>query len=194
MCYNAYRMTEETKPTPLPATAPDDPFFAGIARGVPFARVFTGQSTLVLPADLADALTGRGFVPGFTDPEGKNAALHEAGLAEARFEEGGEGFRIVSLSSSRGNGCRVMVRASKANELPDDYLARRAVPKPRMVYLLLAGGPGNSDRNLCENIAEALMILTNGLAEVGGRGPKGGNRPQLHDSFWLGSIRTGDQR
>lgn len=187
-------MSEETKKIPLPATAPDDPFFAGIARGVPFARVFTGQSAPVLPADLADSLTGRGFVPGFTDPEGKNAALQEAGLAEARFAIGGEGFRIVSLSSSRGNGCKIMVRETTLSELPDDHLASRAVPKPRLVYLIMAGGPGNSDRNLCENIAESLMILTNGLAEIGGRGSKGGNRPTLHDSFWLGSIRTGDQR
>ncbi|MBC7805393.1 MAG: hypothetical protein H7145_04510 [Akkermansiaceae bacterium] len=187
-------MSEETKPLPLPTTAPDDPFFAGVARGVSFARIFTGQSSLVLPADLADALTGRGFVPGFTDPEGKNAAWQEAGLADVRFTLGGEGYRIVSLSSSRGNGCKITVRVTTAEELPDDYLARRAVPKPRCVYLVLAGGPGNSDRNLCENIAESLMILTDGLAEIGGRGPKGGNRPELHDSFWLGSLRTGDQR
>ena len=187
-------MTEETKNLPLPATAPDDPFFAGIARGVSFARVFTGRSTPILPADLADALTGRGFVPGFTDPEGKNAAWQEAGLADARFTLGGEGYRVVSLSSSRGDGCKIMVRETTVDELPDDYLARRAVPKPRLVYLVMAGGPGNSDRNLCENIAESLMILTDGLAEIGGRGPKGGNRPELHNSFWLGSLRTGDQR
>ncbi len=187
-------MTEVKKSIPLPATAPDDPFFAGIARGVSFARVFTGRATPVLPADLADALTGRGFVPGFTDPEGTEAALQEAGLADARFEIGGAGFRVVSLSSSRGNGCRIAAREAALDELPDDFLARRAVPKPRLVYLLMAGGPGNSDRNLCENIAESLMILTDGLAEIGGRGARGGNRPELHDSFWLGSLRTGDQR
>ena len=187
-------MNSETPSKALPETAPDDPFFAGIARGVSFARVFTGQATLILPADLADALFGRGFVPGFTDPDGRTAALQEAGLADARFVSGGEGYRVVSLSSSRGNGCTVMVRETLPDELPDDYLARRAVPKPRLVYLIKAGGPGNSDRNLCENIAESLMILTNGLAEIGGRGARGGNKAELHDSFWLGSLRTGDQR
>lgn len=192
-------MKTQTPTAPLPATAPDDHFFAGIARGVPFARVFTGRATPVTPADLADSLTGRGFVPGFADPDGKTAPLQEAGLAEARFELGtkdavANGYRIVSLSSSRGDGCVVMVRECAAGELPDDYLARRAVPKPRTVYLVKAFGQGNSDRNLCENIAEALMILTNGLAEIGGRGAKGGNKPSLHDSFWLGSLRTGDQR
>ncbi|MBC8141374.1 MAG: hypothetical protein H7Y38_08025 [Armatimonadetes bacterium] len=187
-------MKTETPTVPLLPTAPPDPFFDGIARGVPFARVFTGRAAPIMPADLADSLVGRGFVPGFADPAGLTAPLQEAGLAEARFELGGEGYRIVSLSSSRGDGCVVMVRETLPDELPDDYLARRAVPKPRTVYLVKASGQGNSDRNLCENIAEALMILTNGLAEIGGRGAKGGNKPSLHDSFWLGSLRTGDQR
>ena len=159
-----------------------------------FARIFTGHGTTVLPADLADALSGRGFVPGFGDVNGKTAPMQETGLDEARFTAGGDGYLIVSLSSSRGDGCKVMVRETLPNELPDDYLARRAVPKPRLVYLVRAGGAGNSDRNLCENIAESLMILTNGLAEIGGRGARGGNKPELHDSFWLGSLRTGDQR
>ena len=130
--YNTPIMTD-VSPASLPATAPDDPFFAGIARGVPFARVFTGRAEPVLPADLADALFGRGFVPGFTDPGGTTAALQEAGLAEARFTLGAEGYRVVSLSSSRGNGCLVMVRETLPGELPDDYLARRAVPKPKTV-------------------------------------------------------------
>jgi hypothetical protein len=39
-----------------------------------------------------------------------------------------------------------------------------------------AGGPGNSDRALCENIAETIMLLTGGLVEIGGLGVKG-NRP-----------------
>jgi hypothetical protein len=166
-----------------------EPFFARVARGVPYARVFTAQATPVLPADLADALTGRGFVPGFSDPDNKTAPLQEAGLAEARFTVGDSGYRILSLSSSRGDGCRIAVRAASADDLPDDYLARRTVARPKLVYLLLAGGPGNSDRNLCENIAEALLLLTSGLVEIAGRGVRGGNRPTLYNSFWLGSIR-----
>jgi hypothetical protein len=166
-----------------------EPFFAGVARGVPYARVFTAQGTPILPADLADALTGRGFVPGFSDPDKKTAPLQEAGLADARFVAGDDGFRIISLSSSRGEGCRLVVRETNMSELPDDYLARRTVPKPRLVYLLLAGGPGNSDRNLCENIAESLLLMTNGLVQIAGRGVRGGNRATLFDAFWLGSIR-----
>ena len=175
--------------SPLPAPAvPADPFFENTPRGVPFARVFTAQSTPVLPADLADTLTGRGFIPGFADPQGKTAPMQETGLADAIFTMGDDGYRIISLSSSRGNGCRIAVREASVNELPDDYLARRAVPKPKLVYLLLAGGPSNSDRNLCENIAESLMLLTSGLVEIGGRGAKSGNRPELYDSFWLGAV------
>jgi len=166
-----------------------EPLFAGVARGVPYARIFTAQGTPVLPADLADALTGRGFVPGFTDPAGKTAPLHEAGLADARLVAGEEGYRIISLSSSRGNGCRIAVRETQTADLPDDYMARRTVPRPKLVYLLLAGGPGNSDRNLCENIAEALLLMTSGLVEIAGRGVRGGNRSTLYNSFWLGSMR-----
>ena len=157
-------------------------------RGVPYARVFTTNATPVLPADLADALTARGFVPGFTDPDGATAPLSEAGLADARFAPDAPGFRVLSLSSSKGFGCRVTLRAATAADLPDDYQARRAVPKPRLVYLLDAGGPGNSDRNLTENIAEALMILSNGVVEIGGLGVKG-NRPVVHTTRWLGSVR-----
>lgn len=180
--------------TPLPATAPDDPFFAGIARGVPFARIYTAQNAPILPAVLADALDGRGFVPGFTDPDNTTAPLNESGLADAVFTVGDLGYRIISLSSSRGNGCRIAVRETSAEELPDDYMARRSVPKPKLLYLLMAGGASNSDRNLCENIAEAVMLLTDGLVEIGGRGSKSGNRPELYDSFWLGSIRPDKER
>lgn len=158
-------------------------------RGIPYAHVFTTQSNPVLPADLADALTARGFVPGFTDTESASAPLSEAGLAEARFIVGEPGFRVLSLSSSRGFGCRITVQPATAEDLPDDYQARRAVPKPRLVYVLEAGGPGNSDRNLCENIAEALMVLTNGVVEIGGLGVKG-NRPVVHATRWLGTVRA----
>ena len=167
---------------PATTTPPERP------RGIAYARVFTTRTEPVLPADLADALTDRGFVPGFTDPEGAGAPLSEAGLADARFEVGAPGFRVISLSSSRGFGCRVAARAATADDLPDDPVARRAVPRPRLVYLLDAGGPGNSDRNLCENLAEALMLLTNGAVEIGGLGVKG-NRPVVYATSWLGTVK-----
>ena len=159
-----------------------------LGRGVSYARIFTTREMLITPAELADALTGRGFVAGLTDAAGTSAALSEAGLADARFEEGAEGYRIVSLSSSKGFGCLVKVQVASSDDLPDDETARRAVRKPRRVYLLEGGGPGNSDRNLCENIAESLMILTDGVVEIGGLGVKG-NRPSIHTSRWIGEVR-----
>ena len=158
-------------------------------RGVPYARIFTTQTTPVLPADLADALTARGFLPGFSDPDGAAAPLSEAGLADARFEVDGPGFRVINLSSSRGGGCRVTVRPATPADQPDDVWMRRAVPRPRLMYLLDAAGPSNSDRNLTENMAEALMVLTNGAVEIGGLGVKG-NRPVVHTSRWVGSIKV----
>ena len=158
-------------------------------RNVAFARVFTGAKDPVLPADLSDDLYGRGFMPGFTDPDAKTAPLVYAGLADARFVVGGEGFRIVNLTSSRGDGCRITVHAAEAADLPDDYLARRTVPRPRLCYIITAGGPAHSDRNLCENMAESLMLSTNGVVELGGLGMKG-NRPTLYNSSWVGKIKT----
>jgi len=177
----------EAAAAPAPASVQEPP--PGLPRGVPYARVWASQAVPVLPADLADALTARGFVPGVSDPEGATAAMSEAGLADARFEVGEPGYRVVSLSSSRGNGCVISVHDADAASLPDDLIARRTVPKPKLVYLLIAGGPSNSDRNLCENLAEALMLLTGGLVQIGGRGPKSGNRPELYNRVWLGSIR-----
>jgi hypothetical protein len=128
-------------------------------------------------------------MPGFTDPDGAAATVTEAGLADARFELGGAGYRIVSLTSGRGNGCLVAVRAATDVDLPDDYVARRAVPHPHLVYAVEAGGPSNSDRNLCENIAEALLLMTGGLVQIGGLGTKG-NKPVLYTSSWVGTIKA----
>jgi hypothetical protein len=158
-------------------------------RNVAYARVWTAQRAPILPGDLADALYGRGFMPGFTDPEGTSAAVSEAGLADIRFEPGGVGYRIVSLTSARGRGCRVTVDEATETDLPDDYQARRAVSRPRLVYTLDAGGPSNSDRNLCENIAEALLLMTSGVVLIGGLGTKG-NKPHLHTSSWVGTIKA----
>jgi len=158
-------------------------------RNIAYARVWTAQREPVLPADLADALYGRGFMPGFTDPEGIAAPVAEAGLADARFAPGGDGFRVISLTSSRGAGCCVAVNTASEADLPDDYRARRAVPRPRLVYVLEAGGPSHSDRNLCENLAEALLLMTGGLVEIGGLGTKG-NRLVLYSSSWIGAIKA----
>jgi hypothetical protein len=158
-------------------------------RGVAYAYVWTAQTEPVSPADIADELYGRGFVPGVTDPDASTAALSEAGLADARFTIGSGGFRFISLSSSRGNGCRVSITTATDADLPDDYIARRTVPHPKLLYTLEAGGPSNSDRNLCEHVAEILFLLTDGLVEIGGLGTKG-NRPTLHNRTWLGKIKA----
>jgi hypothetical protein len=158
-------------------------------RGVAYARIWTTSSEVITPGDIADALYGRGFMPGLTDLEATRPALSEAGLADAEFIVGEDGWRFVSLSSSRGSGCKVTVRTVENDELPDDYLARRTVHNPRLVYSVDAGGPGNSDRALCENIAETIMLLTSGLVEIGGLGVKG-NRPALHNRSWIGKIKA----
>lgn len=156
-------------------------------RNVAYARVFTAQANPITPTDLYDALYGRGFLPGFTDTENTQAPLADAGLADLTFTPGEPGYRILSMTSSRGNGCRVWVENATADDLPDEYLARRAVARPRLVYHIAAGGPSNSDRNLAENIAESLMLLISGVVEIGGLGTKG-NRPRIYTSGWVGEI------
>ena len=158
-------------------------------RGVPYARVWTARRETLFLAEIADALTARGFVPGFTNPEGTSAPLSEVGLAEVRLAAGEPGYRVISLASSKGGGCRIAVREATPEDGPEDYLARRAVPKPRLIYLLEAGGPSNSDRHLSEHLAEVLMVLANGAVEIGGLGTKG-NKPVVHTNNWLGTIRA----
>ena len=171
-------MSEPIAPNPV----------ASVGRNIPYARVWTAHKELILPADLMDELFARGFVPGLSDPEMKTAPLNETGLADARFTVGSPGFRVVSLSSSRGSGCLLSVAESDIADRPDDLLARRTVPRPNFVFELIGGGQSNSDRNLCENIAEVLMLLTDGLVQIGGLGTKG-NRPKLYASAWLGTIK-----
>lgn len=158
-------------------------------RGVAYARVFTGQREPVTPTLLYDALYGRGFLPGFTDPETKTPPMADAGLADAEFTVGGEGYRVLSMTSSKGNGCTIRVDACTEADLPDEYLARRAVARPKLVYSIEAGGPSHSDRNLCENMAEALLLATNGVVEIGGLGVKG-NRPKIYTTSWIGEIKA----
>lgn len=177
-----YKSTaNETAPQPAPTEE--------LRRNVAYARVWTASPEPITPGALSDELYGRGIMPGFTDPDGQTTPLLDAGLADARFAVGEQGFRILSLTSSRGNGCHVWVEAATPDSLPQDPIARRTVPKPRLVYRVEAGGPSNSDRSLCENVAEVLMLTGNGLAQIGGLGTKG-NRPTLHSVPWVGQIKA----
>lgn len=158
-------------------------------RNIAYAEIWTAQREPIAVGMLSDELYGRGILPSFTDPEAATAPLTDAGLAEATFRVGDVGFRILSQSSSKGSGCLVTLHESSVEDLPDDYLARRAVARPRLRYLVEAGGPSHSDRNLCEHIAEILMILTDGVALLGGLGTKG-NRATLHKTTWIGKIKA----
>lgn len=155
-------------------------------RNIALARVWTHEAEPIAPAILADLLTERGFVPGVADHSGTIHA--EAGLAEAQFVLGDEPWRYFSLSSSKGEGCTVQLVSPETNPVPDDYVAQRAVRHPRQVYLITSGGPSNSDRNLCENLAEALLVALNGVVEIAGRGTKG-NKPTIYTRPWIGEIK-----
>ena len=157
-------------------------------RNQAYARIWTTRREPFTPAELSDALFGRGFVPSF-EPVGGGGAMTEAGLADAKFVPGESGFRVFNLSSGKGDGCLIGIDTATVEDMPDDYLARRAVPRPRLVYIVQAGGPSNSDRNLCENIAEALMMATSGVVQLGGLGTKG-NKPSIHSSSWIGAIKA----
>jgi hypothetical protein len=161
-----------------------------LVRNTAYARVWTVHTEIVTPAQLADALFERGFVPGVVVEDGA-APLSDAGLAEVRFEPGAAPLRFLSLSSSRGDGCRVSAARlpDGGDPLPDVPLARANVRHPAVFYRVDANGPSNSDRSLCENLAEVLLDLTNGVVEVGGRGPRG-NKPVLYARRWLGGIKT----
>lgn len=150
------------------------------------ARIWTTHKEPILPADLADDLTGRGFVPGVTDAAGTEPARSATGLAEMRLTVDGVGVRFLSLSSSRGDGAVVRVEThDELRPLPNHPAARPISRRGGVVYVVEAQGPSNSDRNLCENLAEAIMERVDGLVEIGGRGTKG-NRPAVYVSPWLG--------
>lgn len=157
-------------------------------RNQAYARVWTTRREPITPAELSDELFGRGFVPAF-EPARGGATVTEAGLVDARFVPGESGYRVLSLTSSKGLGCLIGIDTATAADLPDDSLASRSVPKPRLVYIIQAGGPSNSDRNLCENIAEAIMMATSGVVQMGGLGTKG-NKPAVYTSSWIGAIKA----
>lgn len=157
-----------------------------LPRGVAVAHVWTHATAPLTPAELADFLSERGFVPGVADESGTIHA--DTGLAEARFEIDGPAWGFLSLSSSKGNGCTVTALSADAEPMPDDYILKRAVRKARLVYRVIAGGPSNSDRNLCENLAEALLVAQNGAVQIAGRGTKG-NKPANYTNPWIGEIK-----
>lgn len=157
-----------------------------LPRGVAIAHVWTHATAPLTPAELADFLSERGFVPGVADESGTIHA--DTGLAEARFVIGGSAWSFLSLSSSKGNGCTVTALSADAEPMPDDYILKRAVRKSRLVYRVIAGGPSNSDRNLCENLAEALLVAQNGAVQIAGRGTKG-NKPVNYTNPWIGEIK-----
>lgn len=154
------------------------------ARGVAYARVWTAEKAPRAPGELADALMGRGFIPGIEGADGRRAPTE----ADAVLGLSLPPLRFLSLSSSRGGGCLVRVASPGDEPPPEDRLIQRQVPRPALVYLVEASGPSHSDRNLCEHLAEALMQMTGGVAQVGGRGTRG-NRPVLYREPWLGSLR-----
>ncbi len=155
-------------------------------RNTAMALVWTTHREPLAPADLADDLTGRGFVPGVTDADATHGALSEAGLADVTWQLEGPALRFVSLSSSRGQGVAVRLEEADARHpVPDHPAARPVGRRGGVVYVIEALGPGNSDRNLCENLAEAVMERVDGVVEIKGRGVKG-NRPVVYVSPWLG--------
>lgn len=155
-------------------------------RNTALALVWTTHRDLVAPAELEDDLTGRGFVPGITDADATQGARNAAGLADWAWEVEGSALRFLSLSSSRGQGVQVRVEEADARHpAPDHPAARPVARRGGVVYVIEALGPGNSDRNLCENLAEAIMLRVDGVVEIKGRGVKG-NRPTVYVSPWLG--------
>lgn len=162
------------------------PLSAVARRNSAVARIWTSHKETVLPADLADDLTGRGFVPGVADADLSQAPLNGAGLAEVRLVVDGPPVRFLSLSSSRGDGVSVKVETlDPIQPAPNHPAARPIVRRGGVVYVVEALGPSNSDRNLCENLAEAIMERVDGVVEISGRGTKG-NRPSVYVSPWLG--------
>jgi hypothetical protein len=158
-------------------------------RNTAYARVWTGHEEPVDIGILCDALAGRGFVPGVTDPKREGPLYSEAGLDKCELTHGHEGWRFVNLSSSHGSGCVVTVHTIEEEPMPDDKYIQRRLSRPRLCYRIEAGGSSNSDRSICENLAESLMVLAEGVAEMGGRGVKG-NKPTLYTHRWLGKVRV----
>jgi hypothetical protein len=164
-----------------------------LKRNTASARVWTTQSEPITPLQLAEGLADRGYVAGVASESSDAAPQVTIGVDSAAFVLGEPGYRFESLSSSKGFGCVVKIVTPTEEPLPGHAIAQLAVRRPMLVYLVEAGGPSNSDRNLCENLSELLLELTEGVVEIVGRGTRG-NKPTLYTRPWLGEIRVGAKR
>jgi hypothetical protein len=156
------------------------------ARNTAKASVWTLQTELLTPQHLVDALIDRGFLPGIT-PVGQEDETQAGSTSDLwQMQLGGPGYHLASLSSSKGQGATVTVNEFAAgSELPGHQFGRTLSRRGGIIYSIEAHGPSNSDRALCENLAEAIMEAVDGLVEISGRGQRG-NKPSTYTSRWLG--------
>jgi len=156
------------------------------ARNTAKASVWTLQTELLTPQHLVDALIDRGFLPGIT-PVGQEDETQAGATSDLwQMQLGGPGYHLASLSSSKGQGATVTVNEFAAgSELPGHQFGRTLSRRGGIIYSIEAHGPSNSDRALCENLAEAIMEAVDGLVEISGRGQRG-NKPSTYTSRWLG--------
>jgi hypothetical protein len=156
------------------------------ARNTAKASVWTLQTELLTPQHLVDALIDRGFLPGIT-PVGQEDETQAGSTSDLwQMHHGGPGYHLASLSSSKGQGATVTVNEfAPGTELPGHQFGRTLSRRGGIVYSIVAHGPSNSDRALCENLAEAIMEAVDGLVEISGRGQRG-NKPSTYTSRWLG--------
>jgi len=156
------------------------------ARNTARASVWTLQTELLTPQHLVDALIDRGFLPGIT-PVGQEDETQAGSTSDMwQMELGEPGYHFASLSSSKGQGATFTVTTFAAGtELPGHQYGRTLGRRGGIVYNIEAHGPSNSDRALCENLAEAIMEAVDGLVEITGRGQRG-NKPTAYTSRWLG--------
>jgi len=156
------------------------------ARNTAKASVWTLQTELLTPQHLVDALIDRGFLPGIT-PVGQEDETQAGSTSDLwQMQLGGPGYHLASLSSSKGQGATVTVNEfAPGTELPGHQFGRTLSRRGGIIYSIVAHGPSNSDRALCENLAEAIMEAVDGLVEISGRGQRG-NKPSTYTSRWLG--------
>ena len=156
------------------------------ARNTAKASVWTLQTELLTPQHLVDALIDRGFLPGIT-PVGQEDETQAGSTSDLwQMQLGGPGYHLASLSSSKGQGATVTVNEfGPGAELPGHQFGRTLSRRGGIIYSIVAHGPSNSDRALCENLAEAIMEAVDGLVEISGRGQRG-NKPSTYTSRWLG--------
>ena len=158
-------------------------------RNIALARVWAVTAQPIVVAEICDDLFGRGFMPAVTLADGTGPLLQETGLADAHLAVGGETWRFVNLSSTKGDGCVVTLETVEGAPLDETPQLRHVARNARLMYRIESGGPSHSDRNLCENLAEILLSRTEGIVVISGRGTRG-NRPMVYTRPWLGGIRS----